>query len=295
MAWLQLHVPARQEDCARIEHALEKMGATAVTLSDAADQPLLEPAPGTTPLWQEVVVSALFGADQDEQTLRGELRHHLGSLAEQARFDCLEDRQWERAWMDGFQPMRFGTRLWVIPGESTPPEPDAVNLHLDPGLAFGTGTHETTALCLEWLENEPLQERSVLDYGCGSGILAIAALLLGAREATGCDLDPQALTASEDNARRNGVSRQLHCCLPAEVPDKIHDVIIANILAGPLCDLAPTLAGHARPGTRLVLSGILAEQADSVARAYEPWFRLEPVAQRGDWVRITGTRLAPLR
>lgn len=295
MAWLQLHIPARREDCARIEQALEEMGAAAVTLTDAADQPLLEPEPGSTPLWRETVVSALFDAERTEQALRQELKEHIAIPVEDLRFELLEDRQWERAWLDGFHPMRFGTNLWVIPGGSTPPDPKAVNLHLDPGLAFGTGTHETTALCLEWLEAEPLEGCSVLDYGCGSGILAIAALLLGARQAVGCDLDPQALTASADNARRNEVSDRLQCYLPDQLPGEAHDVVVANILAGPLQRLAPTLASLCRPHGRLALSGILAEQAEAVARACQPWFRLEAETRRGDWICLSGTRLAPLR
>lgn len=195
--------------------------------------------------------------------------------------------------MDDFAPMRFGERLWIVPSWSEAPDPQAVNLKLDPGLAFGTGTHETTALCLEWLDRADLAGKTVLDFGCGSGVLAIAALLLGADSATGTDIDPQALTASMDNARNNGVVDNLHLYLPEKMPaDFGCDVLVANILAGPLVELAAQLASYCRPGATLALSGILAEQADSVREAYAPWFDLTPTTQQGDWVRIDGVRKA---
>ena len=193
--------------------------------------------------------------------------------------------------MDDFAPMRFGERLWIVPSWSESPDPQAVNLKLDPGLAFGTGTHETTVLCLEWLDRTDLQGKAVLDFGCGSGVLAIAALLLGAGNATGTDIDSQALTASEDNARNNGVADGLSLYLPENLPaDYRCDVLVANILAGPLVELADQLAGYCRAGASLALSGILAEQAESVRSAYAPWFDLNPTSQQGDWVRIDGVR-----
>lgn len=292
MPWLQLHIPSTAENADALEDALLACGAHAVSLTDGADQPLFEPPPGATPLWRETVVSALFEADQSQPEILQALQQQLDSPPADYRFEMLEDQPWERAWMADFQPMQFGQRLWIVPSWCEPPEPDAVNLRLDPGLAFGTGTHETTALCLEWLDGEPVSGRRLLDFGCGSGVLAIATLLLGAEHAEGCDIDPQALDASRANALLNGVSERFECRLAEQVsPQQQYDLVVANILAGPLVALASVLAGHCRPGGRLALSGILAEQADSIIEAYRQQFRLDPVAQRGDWVRISGTRL----
>ncbi len=210
--------------------------------------------------------------------------HHVEEIA---------DQDWERSWMDNFQPMRFGRRLWIVPSWHAAPEPDAVNLLLDPGLAFGTGTHPTTALCLEWLDGQELAGRQVLDFGCGSGILAIAALLLGAERAVGTDIDPQALEASRDNASRNGIEpARFPVYLPADLPQRQADVLVANILAGPLVSLAPQLTGLVRPGGLLALSGILAEQAEEVRAAYSAHFDLDPTAEREGWIRISGRRRA---
>lgn len=290
MAWLQLHIATDPQWADAFQDALEVLGAGAVTLTDGADQPVFEPPPGARPLWRTTVVTALFGDHVDPEAI-------LQALTEQGlepadhRIEPLEEQVWERAWMDSFKPMRFGKRLWIVPSWSDAPEPEAVNLKLDPGLAFGTGTHETTALCLEWLDATPLTGRSVLDVGCGSGVLAIAALLMGASDAHGTDIDDQALTASRDNATANGVSARLSLYRPEQLPGTHQcDVLVANILAGPLVELAPALAGYCRPGAPMALSGILAEQAQSVLDAYQPWFDLHPVAQRGDWVRVSGVR-----
>jgi ribosomal protein L11 methyltransferase len=290
MAWLQLHLATTEAHADAFQSALEDMGACAVTLTDGADQPVFEPPPGARPLWQNTVVSALFDADRDPTLILAALQQQ-GLDAQAHHHEMLDDQVWERAWMDDFAPMRFGERLWIVPSWSEAPDPQAVNLKLDPGLAFGTGTHETTALCLEWLDRADLQGKAVLDFGCGSGVLAIAALLLGAGNATGTDIDPQALTASEDNARNNGVADGLSLYLPENLPAEYRcDVLVANILAGPLVELADQLAGYCRPGGTLALSGILAEQAESVRTAYAPWFDLNPTTQQGDWVRIDGVR-----
>lgn len=290
MAWLQLHLATTEAHADAFQSALEDMGACAVTLTDGADQPVFEPPPGARPLWQNTVVSALFDADRDPALILAALQQQ-GLDAQAHHHEMLDDQVWERAWMDDFAPMRFGERLWIVPSWSESPDPQAVNLKLDPGLAFGTGTHETTALCLEWLDRADLQGKAVLDFGCGSGVLAIAALLLGAGNATGTDIDPQALTASEDNARNNGVADGLSLYLPENLPAEYRcDVLVANILAGPLVELADQLAGYCRPGGTLALSGILAEQAESVRAAYAPWFDLNPTTQQGDWVRIDGVR-----
>jgi ribosomal protein L11 methyltransferase len=290
MAWLQLHLATTEAHADAFQSALEDMGACAVTLTDGADQPVFEPPPGARPLWQNTVVSALFDADRDPALILAALQQQ-GLEAQAHHHETLDDQIWERAWMDDFAPMRFGERLWIVPSWSASPDPQAVNLKLDPGLAFGTGTHETTALCLEWLDQADLTGKAVLDFGCGSGVLAIAALLLGAGNATGTDIDPQALTASEDNARNNGVADALRLYLPENLPaDYRCDVLVANILAGPLVELAGQLASYCRPGGSLALSGILAEQAESVRKAYAPWFDLNPTTQQGDWVRIDGVR-----
>ena len=290
MPWLQLHIPTTQDHADALEEALLACGAHAVSLTDGADQPLFEPPPGATPLWKETVVSALFEADANQQEILQGLQEQLAEPVSDHRFEALEDQPWERAWMDDFQPMQFGRRLWIVPSWCEPPVATDVNLRLDPGLAFGTGTHETTALCLTWLDGEDLTGKRILDFGCGSGVLAIAALLLGAAHADGCDIDPQALDASRSNAEMNGVSERLDLHEADKLPDAHWDVLVANILAGPLVELAPRLAALCRAGGRLALSGILAEQAEEVRSAYQQWFDLAATEQRGDWVCISGTR-----
>ncbi|WP_411293538.1 50S ribosomal protein L11 methyltransferase [Thiohalobacter sp.] len=290
MPWLQLSLEAGAQDPEHLSDLFTGLGALSVTLVDAADEPVLEPGPGETPLWSRTRVVALFDAGIDPDAVRAGLARHIGEAAQRMTAEPLEDRDWTRAWLDDFAPMRFGERLWVIPGDMAPPEPDAVNLLLDPGLAFGTGTHPTTALCLSWLDAHPPAGRDVIDYGCGSGILAIAALKLGARRVRGVDIDPQALTASRDNARRNGVDAALSLFLPDELPAGPADLLLANILANPLIELAPTLVSLVRPGGRLVLSGILAAQADAVAAVYRPHGELEPVVEQDGWVRLVVRR-----
>jgi ribosomal protein L11 methyltransferase len=203
----------------------------------------------------------------------------------------VEDKDWEREWMDDFRPLQFGSRLWIVPSWHQPPDPDAANLSLDPGLAFGTGTHPTTALCLEWLDGQDVGGQQVIDYGCGSGILGLAALLLGADHVTGVDTDQQALEASRENARRNEVDEsRLDLYLPGDEPGTVADVMLANILAQPLIGLAPHLAGKVKAGGHLVLSGILSSQAREVMAAYEPWFIMDEPEQREEWIRLTGRR-----
>ncbi len=294
MPWRQLRLRCRGEQAEAIEEGLLAAGAQSITLSDAEDDPVLEPLPGEMPVWPEVVITALFDADADTTAVLDQLRG-LGLEWDGEEWELLQDREWERAWMDDFRPMRFGRRLWICPSWCEPPEPEAVNLSFDPGLAFGSGTHPTTALCLEWLDRHPPTGRSLIDYGCGSGILAIAALRLGARHATALDIDPQAIEATRDNARRNDIAPEaLSVGLVDELEPQAADLVMANILAGPLVELAPRLATLLRPGGELVLSGILAEQAEAVTEAYAAQGLLmqEPV-RREDWVRITGRRPDP--
>ncbi len=274
-----------------VEQALQSLGAEAVTYTDAADTPVLEPVRGETPLWPSTRVSALLPAGLDTGEFTEALRRALDLDALPAwQMETLEDRDWEREWLKDFRAMRFGRRLWVCPSGHEADEPGAVVVRLDPGLAFGTGTHATTALCLEWLDGARLADRRVLDYGCGSGILAVAALLLGAGSAVATDIDPQALDATRANAARNGVGERLVALAPESLDDERYDVVLANILAGPLIGLAADLAARTRGGGDIVLSGILAGQGDEIRAAYEPWFDLGPAAIRDDWILIGGRR-----
>ena len=291
MLWLQVRLAITPEQAETYEDALLEVGAVSVTFMDAEDQPIFEPDLGTTPLWSHTHLLALFEADTDETALLAHLQLLCGGALPEHHVERIEDQDWERSWMDGFQPMRFGQRLWIVPSWHAAPQPDAVNLLLDPGLAFGTGTHPTTALCLEWLDGQNLDNCSVLDFGCGSGILAIAALLLGAPQAAGTDIDPQALEASRDNASRNSIDpARFPVYLPADLPQQPADVVVANILAGPLVSLAPQITALVKSGGRLALSGILAEQAEEVRAAYASAFDLDPTAVKDGWVRISGVK-----
>ncbi|SFQ18903.1 ribosomal protein L11 methyltransferase [Geopseudomonas sagittaria] len=291
MPWLQVRLAITPHQAAVLEDQLLELGAVSVTFMDAEDQPIFEPDLGTTPLWTHTHLLALFEDGTDTDAVLAHLKLQRGGELPEYQVERIEDQDWERSWMDNFQPMRFGRRLWIVPSWHEAPEPDAVNLLLDPGLAFGTGTHPTTALCLEWLDGQQLGGCRVLDFGCGSGILGIAALLLGAESALGTDIDPQALEASRDNAGRNGLPAEAFpVYLPEQLPQQPVDVVVANILAGPLVQLAPTITALVKPGGRLALSGILAEQAEEVRDAYAAAFDLDPTAVKDGWVRISGVR-----
>lgn len=298
MPYLELTLSCREQEQPRYEAALEDVGALAITLlDDAAETPnekaILEPGVGETPLWQQIRLNALFDHEADEDVLLAALEAFDGDLdLSTASFRVVEDQAWERAWMDDYKPMAFGQRLWVYPWNIEPQDlpADAVVLRLDPGLAFGSGTHPTTALCLEWLEALDLAQQPVLDFGCGSGILAIAALKLGAQSALGIDNDPQAVLATQDNAERNGVGERLTVFLPDDAPEGRFPVVVANILADALDALADQLATRCAPGGRIALSGILKGQEDALLQRYAPWFEQLRVTQREDWVRIDGVR-----
>jgi ribosomal protein L11 methyltransferase len=296
MPWIQLTFHTDKHHSEQAEQALLDLGALSVTLKDAEDQPVLEPLPGETPLWDQIILTGLFDADIDSQAIGEQLQQTLRQLQPGAsnnsaiKIEALEDKDWVRAWMDDYKPMQFGERLWVCPRHLPPPQPDAVNLMLDPGLAFGTGTHPTTALCLQWLDQQPPQDKSVLDFGCGSGVLAIAALLLGAKHADATDIDPQALSATQSNAEANQVADKINTYAVQELPDEQYDIVLANILAGPLQELAPQLAAHCKSGGNIVLSGILETQAEKIIQAYSPWFELEPVAIKDEWIRVSGQK-----
>jgi len=301
VSWLQFVFDTTKEQVPALEDALLELGALSVTLQDnipdtGVDEPIYEPTRGETPLWQQTKLLALFDADTDADAVAAGLIASFGPLPTW-RAEILADQAWERTWMDDFKPMQFGQRLWICPSWAEPPEPEAVVLRLDPGLAFGTGTHPTTALCLRWLDQQPLAGCTVLDYGCGSGILAIAALLLGADKAIAVDNDPQALIATRDNAERNGIDpERLAICLPEAIDQYMTpasaDVTLANILAGPLQQLAPELTRLTRSGGWVVLSGILAEQANTVALAYRQAFAMHGPTLSGDWARMEGEKIA---
>ena len=291
MPWLQLRLAITPDQAEPMEDLLLGLGAVSVTFMDAEDQPIFEPDLGTTPLWQNTHLLALFEATAERDALLQHLQQLWPQPLPEHQFEEIADQDWERSWMDNFKPMRFGRRLWIVPSWHETPEPDAVNLLLDPGLAFGTGTHPTTALCLEWLDGQHLQGLHAIDFGCGSGILAIAALLLGAERVVGTDIDPQALEASRDNARRNQLAdERLPLYLPEQMPSEPADVLVANILAGPLVSLAPQLTELVRPGGRIALSGILAEQREDILAAYDNAFILDPVAEQDGWIRVSGVR-----
>ncbi len=288
MSWLQLklHVPAALAK--PLSDELSAAGALAVTLRDAQEQALYEPAPGATPLWPQVEVTALFDAGCDRENILRTARALAGETAS-CRIETLAEQDWVRLVQQDIKPLCFGGRLWVCPSSAQLPE-ECIRVVLDPGLAFGTGTHPTTALCLEWLAAHDVTGDNVLDYGCGSGILALAAIKLGARHAYALDHDAQALQATRDNARKNAVESRISAIPPHELPDTGVDVLLANILAAPLIELAPRLAQRVVAGGHLVLSGILCEQAKEVSEAYRPWFDLALSGARDGWVCLDAVR-----
>ncbi len=289
-AWLQFSIDVLREQVEAVTAALEAAGAQSVTLQDAADELLIEPVPGTRPVWRNPRVVALFSADADAQAVEAALRAMLADPVPGLSVTVLEDRDWSTTWRETFRPMRFGERLWVCPSGESCLAPDAVVVTLDPGFAFGTGTHATTAMCLEWLDKHPPAGQRVIDYGCGSGILAIAASRLGAGFVVATDIDPNALEATRENARVNGIVANFVVCFPQDLDSVPVDLVIANILANPLQELAAELAGYLRPGGKILLTGILAEQADAVSSAYAAWVDFEPPQRRDEWVLLTGIR-----
>ncbi|EJG1710892.1 50S ribosomal protein L11 methyltransferase [Vibrio parahaemolyticus] len=293
MPWIQIKLNATNENAEQIgDMLMEETGALSVTFLDAQDTPVFEPLPGETRLWGDTDILALYDAEADTNFIIDQIKAS-NMLAENFAYkvEQLEDKDWEREWMENFHPMKFGERLWICPSWREVPEPDAVNVMLDPGLAFGTGTHPTTALCLEWLESMDLSGKTVIDFGCGSGILAIAAIKLGAEKVIGIDIDPQALLASKDNAERNGVADKLEVYLPQNQPEGlIADVVVANILAGPLRELAPIIKGLVKLNGALAMSGVLDTQAEDVASYYRDELHIDPIVEQSEWCRISGRK-----
>lgn len=283
MAWIQINATVEEALAEPLSDAFMEVGACSVTFEDAKDQPIFEPELGTTPIWQHTRVVGLFDAETDTQAIVSSLENLLPDIAAtQYKIEALEDKDWVRAWMDQFEPMRFGQRLWIVPSWHTPPEPDAVNLMLDPGMAFGTGTHPTTSLCLTWLDQHAPTDLNVIDYGCGSGVLALAAQKLGAADVRGTDIDPQAIIASEQNAERNQASIDFK--LVKDFQAAPVDLLVANILAGPLKELAPEFIRLLKPEGTLVLSGLLTNQAPELIAFYDQQgFALLEQQDLDDW------------
>lgn len=291
MAWHQLSVISDEQTAPLIADYFSDLGAVSVTYMDAEDEPVYEPGIGETKIWSNTQVIALYELDYDPIAIQAQVTQQFqGHTLQQWQHEEIADQAWERAWMEYYHPMKFADRLWVCPTGQEQYEPDTVCLTLDPGLAFGTGTHPTTALCLEWLASHDLIGKTVIDYGCGSGILAVAAVLLGADFAHAVDIDPQALTATDSNAEKNQVQSKIRCYLPEQFPRLPAEVVVANILAKPLIEMAEPITNLVQPGGMLILSGILHEQADSVIAAYERYIAFDPVVQQEDWIRLSGIR-----
>ncbi len=285
-SWLQATVDSPQTAVAAVEGTFEELGALVTWTQGANAEEILEPEPGATPLWAAVRVTALLPADTPRA---GVIAAFPGA---RLHFEIVADRDWDAEWRRSLKPLRFGQRLWICPVGQACPDPAGISVLLEPGLAFGTGTHPTTAMCLTWLDGQPLAGLQVLDYGCGSGILAIGALALGARAAVAVDIDPQALIATGDNAARNGCATRLRVGMPAELLPASRrtsfDVLVANILSDPLVRLAPELRRFAGAATRVALSGILAAQAPEVIAAFRPWAPLTIADEQGGWVLLAG-------
>ncbi|RLA03657.1 MAG: 50S ribosomal protein L11 methyltransferase [Gammaproteobacteria bacterium] len=288
MTWLQIAVEVSGDRVEEVSEAFNTIGALSVTVLDAGDEPLLEPAPGETPLWSNTRVIALFDEAQDGVGLKKQLQDVLEVPVPDLLIEYLPDRDWSNTWRDTFGAMQFGKRLWVCPVGESPPDPAAIVVHMDPGMAFGTGTHATTALCLEWLDAHPPVGRSVIDYGCGSGILAVAAHKLGATDVIAVDIDPQALQATRENTRRTGCDIEVFH--PEALAQEAVDLVIANILANPLIESAKDLSRHVHAGGQIVMTGILAEQAEAVMAAYRGWFVFGPLLHREEWVLLEGLK-----
>ncbi|NHC02219.1 50S ribosomal protein L11 methyltransferase [Acinetobacter sp. 187] len=297
MKWLQIHITVEKSQVDFTETLLESLGAVSVTLDDAENQDLLEPLPGETPLWNKVIVTGIYAQEDDEQidvaALETFIRTQLPT--EPMRSEFMEDQEWERTWMDAYEPIQIGEKYWIVPEWMQPPEADAVNIKLDPGLAFGTGNHASTFLCLQWLGQTDVKDKIVIDYGCGSGILGVAALLLGAKKVYATDIDPQAVLATQQNAELNGVLDNLYVGLPeefnAELGDIKADVFVANILAGPLMALAADFSTLIKSEGEFALAGVIEEQVDDVSNVYAEFFDILAVEKRDqNWCRISGKR-----
>ena len=297
MKWLQIHITVDQAQVDFTETLLGSLGAVSVTLDDAENQDLLEPLPGETPLWNKVIVTGIYAEEEGEEIDVDALLTFITAQMPEAplRHEFIEDQAWERTWMDAYEPIQIGEKYWIVPEWMTPPEADAVNIKLDPGLAFGTGNHASTFLCLQWLGQTDVKDKIVIDYGCGSGILGVAALLLGAKKVYATDIDPQAVLATQQNAELNGVLDKLYVGLPeefnAELQNEKADVFVANILAGPLMMLAEEFSTLIKSEGEFALAGVIEEQVADVSNIYSKFFDILKVEKRDEyWCIISGKR-----
>ena len=297
MKWLQIHITVEQAQVDFTETLLSSLGAVSVTLDDAENQDLLEPLPGETPLWNKVIVTGIYAQEDDEEIDVNALLTFITAQMPEApvRYEFLEDQEWERTWMDAYEPIQIAEKYWIVPEWMEAPEADAVNIKLDPGLAFGTGNHASTFLCLQWLGKTDVKNKVVIDYGCGSGILGVAALLLGAKKVYATDIDPQAVHATQQNAELNGVLDNLYVGLPEEFNETFKnqkaDVFVANILASPLMALAPEFSTLIKSEGEFALAGVIKEQVDDVSAVYSEFFDILDVEEREEyWCRISGKR-----
>ena len=305
MNYLQLHIKTKKSQVELTENILLSLGAASVMLDDAQDQALLEPLPGETPIWDEVIVTGIFPQQDDEvhdaKALTQFIVLQLQIEPTQVYYDILADQAWERAWMDYYEPIQVSSKLWIVPEWLEAPDPSAVNIKLDPGLAFGTGNHASTFLCLQWLAEIDLKGKVVIDYGCGSGILGVAALLLGAEQVFATDIDPQAVLATAQNAALNHVASRLHVALPEQFEQSYQafrqqhgaaQILVANILAKPLMALVPDFYQLTAPHAQIALAGLIEEQIEDVIAAYQPYFELNQRLLRDEnWCRLSGVRV----
>ena len=289
MAWHQISVITDENTAPQLADFFTHLGAVSVTYMDAEDEPVYEPAIGETKIWSNTQVIALYELDADPEHLKTRvLKQFTTESLLNWLYEKVDDQEWERAWMEYYKPMKFADKLWVCPTDQEQNEPGTVCLTLDPGLAFGTGTHPTTALCLKWLASHDITDKTVIDYGCGSGILAVASILLDANCAHAIDIDPQAITATLSNALKNDVQDKINCYLPEQFTPFQADIVLANILAKPLIDMSEQICALLVSGVQLVLSGILFEQAEAVINAYKHHINFNPLVQQEDWIRLDG-------
>lgn len=292
MKWLQISVKVPKSQTGDISDFLENTGAVSVTFTDAKTDDIFEPPVGETPLWPEVNITGLFPSKTNIKPIWQQLTLMISlPYLPHLKIEKLADKDWVRVWMDDFKPMKFGQNMWIIPDGFDTPQPQAINIKLDPGLAFGTGTHPTTALCLKWLDTHPPRDNIVIDYGCGSGILSLAAAKLGAHGVIAIDIDPQALTATLSNAQKNNIENITTFLPDTHIEQNSADVLLANILAHPLLNLASSFAYMLKPSGRLVLSGILQNQLNEIRACYCQWFEMQTETVQDDWVCIEGIRL----
>ncbi|ORU91117.1 MAG: ribosomal protein L11 methyltransferase [Cycloclasticus sp. symbiont of Poecilosclerida sp. N] len=293
MSWQQLTISTTQEFATQFEALIEDLGSLSVTMTDGASQPIYEPPLETMPLWPQVLVTGLFEEQHDLSLAEQYFQQHINTPDSWSmEIEALEDQVWERVWLDGFQPIKFGSNFWVCSTKHEAPEPNATILRLDPGLAFGTGTHPTTALCLDWLANHAVHGRNIIDFGCGSGILAISALLLGARRAVGIDIDPQALITTNSNAEQNNVLNRIRLYNEKQYPREPQSIVVANILAEPLIQLSDEISALVEPQGDLLLSGLLSEQIEQVMQPYQRFFNFSSPTIKDDWACLHATKTA---